>query len=205
MLAYAGGEVLAFEILLGRHERGVYNFVYRSVHNTDRAEELTQEVFLRVVKNAKRYKRTAKFTTWLYTIARNLCIDESRRRKHRGHVSLDATVGDDEGGQTFKDRVTDHRAESGAARRERARFVEALQQGVDALPDEQREVFVLRHIEGLKFVEIAEIVGVSENTIKSRMRYALASLRLHVADFEGVSFDDEERDDIGDVDAPEAL
>jgi RNA polymerase sigma-70 factor (ECF subfamily) len=157
------------------------------------------------VKNANRYKRTAKFTTWLYTIARNLCIDESRRRKHRSHLSLDATRGDDEGGATFKDRVTDHRAESGAARHERARFMEALQVGVDTLPDEQREVFLLRHIEGLKFVEIAEIVGVSENTIKSRMRYALATLRLHVAEFEGVSFDDGERDDIGDADAPEAV
>ena len=87
---FARGDVAAFELLVERHERPVYRFVLRSVRDDERAEELTQDVFLRVVNNAARYKPSAKFTTWLYTIARNACIDEARRRGRRPTVSLNA-------------------------------------------------------------------------------------------------------------------
>lgn len=201
MARYADGDAAAFDVLFARHERGVLSFVFRSVRQRERAEEITQDVFLRVVRNAKKYRPSAKFTTWLYTIARNACIDESRRAAKRRHASLDATLGDEAEGTSFKDRVVDLAAAGGAGEISRAEFRAALQEGLDALPDEQREVFLLRHVEGLKFVDIAQMTDVSENTVKSRMRYAMQTLRGYVAEFEGHSFDEDDLDEVGDRDA----
>ncbi len=201
MRAYQKGEAAAFEVLLLRHERGVLNFVYRKVRDRDRAEELTQEVFLRVVRTAARYEPRAKFTTWLYTIARNLCIDESRKARRRRTVSLDETIGDDGEGSSRVERIIDTEAASGAGEIARSQFMEVLSEGLDALPEEQREVFILRHVEGMKFVDIAKVQDVSENTVKSRMRYAMAVLRGFVSEFEGYSFDVADRDEVSDHDA----
>src|SRR5258708_30537622 len=92
MVMYQKGEVRAFEVLLSRHRKPVYNFILRFVGDRETAEDLLQEAFMRVIKGAEAYKRQAKFTTWLYTIARNLCVDQTRRRKHRKHASLDAPM-----------------------------------------------------------------------------------------------------------------
>ncbi len=92
MVAYQKGEARAFEVLLSRHRKPVFNFILRFVGDRETAEDLLQESFMRVIKGAEAYKRQAKFTTWLYTIARNLCVDQSRRRKHRKHASLDAPM-----------------------------------------------------------------------------------------------------------------
>src|SRR6185503_16637268 len=109
MLRYQKGDVRAFELLLSRHRRPVFNFVLRYVGEPAHAEDLMQEVFLRVIKGADGYQRQAKFTTWLYTIARNLCVDASRRGKHRRAQSLDAPINREEGadGQTLLDVVAD--------------------------------------------------------------------------------------------------
>ena len=203
---YAQGDAAAFEPLLTRHERGILNFIFRRCGSRDRAEELTQETFLRVVRTAKRYERTAKFTTWLYTIARNLCIDESRKAKKRRTESLNATIGSDgDDSRTYQDRVIDTRAKSGTEEIARSQFMERLEAGLRELPEEQRDVFVLRHFEGLKFREIAERFDVSENTIKSRMRYALQVLQGHVAEFDGYSFDTSERGLMSDAEAKERV
>ncbi len=179
---YQGGDTRAFEILLGRHERPIFNYLLRYVGNRATAEELLQETFLRVIKNIKKYKQTAKFTTWLYTIARNLTIDHSRRQKHRRHRSLDAPVGGSEGNQVLQDRVAASELtpdRNAAAKRIKERVDTAIQ----TLSEEQREVFLLREFQGLSFRAIADIVGTSENTIKSRMRYALEKLRLELDDY----------------------
>lgn len=197
MLRYAAGEVPAFEILLTRHENRVLNFVYRSVGDRGRAEEITQDVFLKVIRTSDRYTPSAKFTTWLFTIARNACIDEARRGRRRRTMSLDAPLREDEGGETFGDRTADPTAVSGVGELARERFRTMLQEGLANLPDEQREVFVLRHFDGMRFVDIGRMFGISENTVKSRMRYALATLRGYVADFEGFSFDETDDDEVG--------
>src|SRR5678809_1658540 len=103
MVAYQRGEVRAFEVLLTRHRKPVYNFILRFVGSRETAEDLLQETFLRVIKGAEAYQRQAKFTTWLYTIARNLCVDQSRRGKHRKAASLDAPIGDEDGSATLLD------------------------------------------------------------------------------------------------------
>ncbi len=183
MLAFRGGDARAFETLVARHQRGIYNFILRSVRDRARAEELLQEVFLRVVRAKDRYERTAKFTTWIYAIARNLCVDESRRARFRDHRSLDAKRPgrDGEEGGSLLSRIpaadvpTDEAAEAPLLRTRMAA-------AIDALPEEQREVFLLRQMSGLSFREIGETLGVPENTIKSRMRYALEKLREHLSD-----------------------
>lgn len=198
MEMYAAGQARAFEVLLARHERGVYNFILRSVHNTARAEDLTQDVFLRVIKSAQRYQRSARFTTWLYTIARNICIDQSRRRGTRREVSLDRKIGgDDEQGRSYLDQLSDPQANSGGVEVTRGQFRQKLQRALEQLPDEQKEVFLLREVSGLKFREIADVVGIPENTVKSRMRYALEALRGHLEEFRGYSFDHDEARELG--------
>jgi RNA polymerase sigma-70 factor (ECF subfamily) len=148
------------------------------------AEEVVQDAFVRVVQNAAEFKHEARFSTWLYTIARNLCIDQTRKHALRRHPSLDEPrKTEDRDGPTLGEQTAD-----GNASVERAvvsvEIRERVATAVDALPEEQREVFLMREVSNLPFKEIAEIVGVSENTVKSRMRYALERLQEALSEFE---------------------
>ena len=175
MLRYREGEVRAFEVLVTRHRKPIYNFILRFVRDAAQAEDVMQETFLRLIKGADNYEKQAKFTTWMYTIARNLCVDAARRGKHRKAASLDAPIGEDEGA-TLLDMVSDGTpgADGKAIQRELAL---RMKKAIESLPEEQREIFLLREVSDLQFNEIAQVVGVSENTVKSRMRYALEKLR----------------------------
>lgn len=183
MASYKEGNVAAFARLLGRHEKALWNFVRRFVRDKATAEDLVQETFLRVVRGAADWTPEARFATWLYTISRNLCTDHARRMVHRRAASLDgaahAAEGDAEGPRKI-DRVAgaDRGAEVAAWNRERAAAIEAA---LGELPAEQREVFLMREMMDLPFAEIAAIVGASEPTVKSRMRYALERLRAALA------------------------
>ncbi|MCK5797113.1 MAG: RNA polymerase sigma factor [Deltaproteobacteria bacterium] len=183
MFAYRQGEAQAFNMLLTRHQRPVFNFLLRHVNNRSLAEDLLQEVFLRVIKSAGTYKREAKFTTWLYTIARNLCIDNARRAKHRKAKSLDQPLGRrNDSKRTVGDTVAD--TGPGVDRRVSSRRLqERIQQAVGSLSEEQREVFLMREQLNMPFKEIAGIIGCSDNTVKSRMRYALEHLRKSLEDY----------------------
>ena len=175
MLAYRDGDVRAFEVLVSRHRKPIYNFILRFVHDSAQAEDIMQDTFVRVIKSAEAYERQAKFTTWLYTIARNLCVDASRRGKHRKAASLDAPIGDDDGASLI-DMVSD--GKDGADRQAiDGELRVRMQKAIASLPDEQREIFILREVADLQFNEIAKVVGCPENTVKSRMRYALEKLR----------------------------
>jgi RNA polymerase sigma-70 factor, ECF subfamily len=183
MLRYRNGEVRAFEVLLARHRRPIFNFLLRYVGDRILAEDLLQEVFLRVIKSAESYERQAKFTTWLYTIARNLCVDSSRRAKHRRAASLDSPLDRDEkDGASLGDFVSD-----GAPAVDRKAIGHELRGKLEAaiahLVDEQREVFVMREFLDMPFKEIAGVVGCPENTVKSRMRYALEKLRAELEEY----------------------
>lgn len=182
MIMYQKGEVRAFEILLERHRKPVYNFILRYVGSRELAEDLLQDTFLRVIKGAGNYQRKAKFTTWLYTIARNLCVDQSRRKKHRKHASLDQPMTRKEDSSTLlevlpgDDMPSDRKAVS-------RQLHTTLHRAIAALPDDQREVFLMREFLSMPFKDIAEVVGVPENTVKSRMRYALEKLRLELEEY----------------------
>lgn len=181
MAAYKAGEANAFRILLERHQGPVYRFCLRMLHSPEAATDATQEVFLRVVKHAPTWERRAKFTTWLYTIAKNYCLDEVRKANFRKTDSLDDPVlgkdgGSSDSGVTKLDRVAADKTDS-AAHVDEKRLKHAVAQALQELPAEQREVFCLREYSGLAFQEIAAMTGAGENTVKSRMRYALATMR----------------------------
>lgn len=176
MLAYRAGEVKAFEELVRRHRAAVFNFILRLVGSRARAEDLLQDTWLKVVRSAPGYETRAKFTTWVYTIARNLSVDAMRRDRYRKADSLDGAAGPDPeaaplGDQIAGDGPSPDRSAHAAALRPQ------LERALADLPPEQREVFVLREYAGVLFKEIAQVTGVPENTVKSRMRYALEGLR----------------------------
>jgi RNA polymerase sigma-70 factor (ECF subfamily) len=181
LAAYREGDAGAFEMLLGRYRAPIFNFLLRSARDRGRAEELYQDVWMKVIERCGEFRGDAKFSTWLYTIARNLCIDHQRKMKFRGHASLDAPQ--PTSAQPIGERVssfgpsTEQLAIGGLVR-------ERIAQAVERLPEEQREVFLLRQLQGLAFREIAEVVGVPANTVKSRMRYALERLQQILSDWE---------------------
>ncbi|MGE0787554.1 MAG: RNA polymerase sigma factor [Sandaracinaceae bacterium] len=179
------GDADAFAELVRRYQRPLYNFILRSVHRRDRADELLQDVFMKLVQRSHDFKGNSKFSTWLYTIARNLCIDHSRKMVFRRHQSLDAPgrSGSGDEGPSLLDRTA-----SDAPVTDRAVIAQDIQvriaAAVEELPEEQREVFLMRHVQGMPFKEIAAVVGVPENTVKSRMRYALERLQKALAEYQ---------------------
>ena len=188
MAAYQGGDATAFRTLATRHHAPVYRFCLRALKNPEAAADAAQEVFLRVVKNAPTWEKRAKFTTWLYTIARNFCVDEARKGRFRKTESLDENVANPRGEAT-SERKIDRVVSPGAApdvqvadQMRGTRLHAAIESAVALLPEEQREVFLLREGGDLGFSQIAEITGVGENTVKSRMRYALGTLRRALGD-----------------------
>lgn len=178
MLAFQQGDARAFEQLVQRHRAAVFNFLLRLLGDRARAEDLLQETWLKVVRSAPSYEKKAKFTTWLYTIARNLCVDASRRDRHRVAASLDQAAGADPDGDArpLVDRIPDSRPMPDRAAHG-LQVREAIELALKKIPEEQREVFLLREYAGVPFKEIADVTGVPENTVKSRMRYALEGLR----------------------------
>ncbi|MFB6265361.1 MAG: sigma-70 family RNA polymerase sigma factor [Bradymonadaceae bacterium] len=195
MVRYADQrDVRAFEELVERHEDGLLNFIIGKLGDRARAEELLQETFARVVESADDYRPDSAFSTWLYTIARNLCIDELRTRGG-DEASLDAPIDDDEGTR-FVDRIADSGASSATVDHDRRVFRRRFERALDALSAEQREVFLLREFSRRTYSEIAEVVDAPVGTVKSRMRYALQDLRRHLDDWADHSFDREERGQI---------
>lgn len=183
MRRYQAGDATAFAILMRRHLGRLFNFIARHTGNRATAEDLAQEVFLRVVERAADFKHEARFTTWLYTIARNQCIDHLRKASLRRHPSLD-DGGPDSDRLPLKERLENESVGTSAERVAMDKEVkERILAGLARLPDEQREVFLLREVSCLPFQEIAIVTGVSENTVKSRMRYALERLREGMGDY----------------------
>lgn len=179
------GDADAFQALMRRFERPLYNFILRSVRRQDRAEELLQDVFMKVLQRSSDFKGNAKLSTWLYAIARNLCIDHSRKMVFRRHKSLDApgrSNSSDEGPTLLERTASDDPGAHRAAIAEDLRLRIAV--AVEELPEEQKEVFLMRQVQGMPFKDIAGVVGVPENTVKSRMRYALERLQRALAEYQ---------------------
>lgn len=183
MLAFKKGDARAFETLVRRHRAPVFNFILRFTGNRARAEDILQDTWIKVVRSSSEYEPKARFKTWLYTIARNLCVDSARKESYRAAESLEGEgrPGEEGSGPTAAQRVND----DGAAQPDRHAYNREvrplLEEAVTRLPEEQREVFLLREQSGLSFKEIAEATGTPENTVKSRMRYALDALRKNLS------------------------
>ena len=185
MLRYQSGDRSAFGLLVRRHKTPIYNFILRQMRHMAVAEDITQDVFVRVVLNAAEFRHSSRFSTWVYTIARNLCIDHLRKMALRRHPSLDQPTQDGEDGPTLGERTRDEHHASEVDRVAIGREMSVqIQRAVEDLPEDQREVFLLREVGNVPFKDIADMIGVSENTIKSRMRYALERLQKALSEYE---------------------
>ncbi len=177
MLSHGEGNEQAFAELLRRHQRGVLNYIYRMVQNRQIAEELTQEVFIALVKNASRYQPTAKFTTYLYTIASNIVSKEWMRRKRRPKFfSLSYWGRQDEDESDPLEHMGDDNADV-LADFQRGEVSEAVNAALKKLPEHQREAFVLRRFQDLSYDEISKVTNVPVGTAKSRVVRAERALR----------------------------
>ncbi|MEO8459034.1 MAG: RNA polymerase sigma factor [Dokdonella sp.] len=168
MLAYGGGDLLAFEILYKRHRGTLYRFLLRSLRARADADELFQETWSRAIAARTRYRPEAKFTTWLLQIAHNLVVDLFRRSRPQ------ATAEETEHVMTHLDAPESERPEHVLSEFEQRR---RLQLALEELPEEQRVTFLLRMENGLGLEEISEVTGVGRETVKSRLRYALTRVR----------------------------
>jgi len=172
MARYARGDAGAFTALYRRHELRIWRYIERNVASRAAAEELMQEVWFAVARDAERYRPTARFTTWLFTIARNRMVDAARAR--RPHVSLDALGSE---ADAVVERLTADPRASPAAAAEARDQAAALRQALARLPLEQRDAFLLQLEGDLSVEEVAAITRASFETVKSRLRYARTRLR----------------------------
>jgi len=168
MLRYRDGDVAAFELLYERHNDALYRYLFRRCQHRDAAEDIFQEVWGKIIKARENYRPTAKFTTFLYRVAHNCFIDHVRRNKRHTQV---ADVDPDN--QPDPADLPEMQTERSLARH---RLIEALRQ----LPDEQRDVFLLREEAGLSLDQIAAVTGANRETTKSRLRYATNKLRTAI-------------------------
>ena len=180
MLRFGRGEAAAFEFLYQRHESRVFRYLRRNVKNEATANDLMQEVWFAVVRGAGKYQPTAKFTTWLFTIAHNRMVDMIRAN-HRLQ-SLDAAeVADPEGRDaqdlSLLDRLAADRKLEPLAQVQSQDEAAALLIAVEQMPAEQRSAFLLQAEGELSVEEIADATGSNFETVKSRLRYARAKLR----------------------------
>ena len=172
MLAYAAGDAAAFEQLYARHRGKLYRYLQRQLRDNAVADELFQDVWQRVIAARSGWKPDAGFATWLYTIAHHRLGDHWRSLKHRPSAPADA----DERMARVADPDTPERVLSEFERRRQ------LQLALDDLPEEQREVLLLRLEQELTLEEIGDITGVGRETVKSRLRYAMDKLRARLSE-----------------------
>lgn len=178
MLQFQAGTVEAFDILMSRYRDPLTNYIYRFLGDLKECEDLLQETFLRVYRNRHSYRRIAKFSTWLYTIAGNLARSEYRKRKRRRLFSIQSVNRDAEEyeveipDETFSpDRHTESTIQD-----------HYIQEALNQIPEEFREVVILRDVQQLAYEEIALITGLPMGTVKSRINRGRSKLQLLLKD-----------------------
>jgi len=171
--SYLDGVEMAFNVLMERYQTRLLNFVYRTVGDRERAEDLVQEAFVRVYRHLARFDRSKKFSTWIYTIASNLAKNELRNRARNPLVYFQAmTSGWDDEDRPLEFEDTSARPDDAFERRQLRELVDAA---VRRLPAHHRQVFVLRELEGRSYEEIAEMTQCNLGTVKSRLNRARAA------------------------------
>jgi len=168
------GDVEAFDSLMALHEDRVYRVALRISGNPDEAADLTQECFLRVFTALPGFRREAAFSTWLYRIVTNVCLDQLKRRARRREVQPSPAQGEEQTELWERLPADGERPDEGLIRQQRQ---QAVQQAIATLPEHQRAVLVLYDLEGFSYEEIAEMVDTSLGTVKSRLNRARLALR----------------------------
>src|SRR4026209_1833323 len=179
--AFLGGEERAFSELVERYQTRLLNFIYRTIGDREKAEDLVQEVFIRVHRHLHRFDRSKKFSTWIYTIASNLAKNELRNRS-RNPLVLFQTIKknwqDEERPLQFED--SNSRPDDMYRKRHLRELVE---ESVERLPEHHKQVFILRELEGKSYEEIAEITSCNLGTVKSRLNRARNSFASIIEPF----------------------
>jgi RNA polymerase sigma-70 factor, ECF subfamily len=175
MLRVKQGDTAAFTELVEKYKQPIMNLAYRTVRDMTEAEDLAQNVFVQVYKSAARYKSTAKFSTWLFTIARNLCLNEIRRRSRHRAESLDAThpEQDDQPLQQYEDKKTFSPPESLL----QGELAQQIDRALADLPENQRSAILLCRQDELSYEEIAEALGCSVSATKSLIHRGRETLK----------------------------
>lgn len=181
MLALRDGDMAGFDFLIQKYRKPIMHFMYRMVHNQAVAEELAQEVFLRVYRSRATYRAEARFSTWLYRIATNLGVNYARDNRHERNASMVyLSEVDPETGMTPDVADTTPGAEANLLRRER---LNAIRQHVLALPERQRMAVLMHKYEGMDYKQIGDVLKLSESATKSLLFRAYQSLRDKLKSF----------------------
>ncbi len=181
MLELRAGNISGFDYLIQKYRKPIVNFMYRMVHNQATAEELAQEVFLRVYRSRETYRAEARFSTWLYRIATNLGVNYARDTRHeRAASTVYLDQADPETGTTPEVADTTPDAEDNLLRRER---LNAIRQHVLALPERQRMAVLMHKYDGMDYKQIGDVLKLSESATKSLLFRAYQTLREKLKDF----------------------
>ncbi len=163
--AVLGGDVNAFEKLVKEYEKNVYNLALRMTGNSEDAADMSQEAFIKAYNSITSFRGDSKFSVWLYRIVSNVCLDFLRSRNRKQTVSLSAENDD---GEDVELDIADE-TQSPELLLDRSMTRDAVRRGLAALPPDHREILLLREIQGLSYEEIADVLGLEEGTVKSRI------------------------------------
>ena len=181
MLWVKAGDDSAFDYLVQKYRRPLVSFMYRMARNTAAAEDLAQEVFLRVYRSRQNYEASAKFTTWLYRIATNLAVNHARDTRHeRPEVTVSLDEPDEESGTTPDVADSKVTVEEALVRRER---MLAIRSKVEALPERQKMAVIMHKYQQMDYKQIAEVLKLSESATKSLLFRAYETLREQLKEF----------------------
>jgi len=175
MLRVKRGDMEAFTALVEKYKQPVINFIARMLRDETEAEDLAQNVFVQVHKSAHRYKTSAKFSTWLFTIARNLCLNEIRRRSRHPAESLDATHPDQE--EQPKHQIEDVKNVSPPETLLQGELAKKVEEAIQDLPENQRTALLLCRQDELSYEEIAKVLGCSVSATKSLIHRGRETLK----------------------------
>jgi RNA polymerase sigma-70 factor, ECF subfamily len=181
MLRVKAGDQSAFDYLVQKYRRPLVSFMYRMARNAAAAEDLAQEVFLRVYRSRESYEASAKFTTWLYRIATNLAVNHARDTRHeRPELTVSLDEPDDDTGTTFELPDASMTAEQSMMRRER---MLAIRSKVEALPEQQKLAVIMHKYQQMDYKQIADVLKKSESATKSLLFRAYETLRDQLKEF----------------------
>lgn len=179
------GDRAAFQMLMERYQRRIFNLCYGMLRNKDDAADLVQEAFIKAYKNIDRFKGNSKFYTWLYRIAKNACIDFIRKQKRRRTVDFDDSIRREEpvdGDETLLPSPLGINPAKVAGRKE---LLEQIEAALDTLSDNHREILILREIDGLAYQEIADTLDISIGTVMSRLYHARKYMQNELSEYIG--------------------
>jgi RNA polymerase sigma-70 factor, ECF subfamily len=176
------GNIDAFEQLVQRYDKRVLTIAAGYVNSSDDAKDIYQEVFLRVYRGLPKFQYKSEFSTWLFRITTNVCLSHKMRGRRHTHTSLDQNMNDgDDHSQPLKDTLTDHSAAD--QQTHDAEITLRVEQALKTLSPRQKMVFTLKHYDGYKLKEIAEMLKCSEGTVKKYLFEATSRLRVQLKDF----------------------